>query len=176
MPRVEMSENDMYFLIRGANYYILFWSGVSIVLILPLARAETAETGRHYTPSSSSECSALNLVVRTEIEKDSLHDVLQLQAKTGNANKNMCNNGALLNCLMHCISCPWIIKRRSARNMLLELLDYGTLLSGNGGDRVLKWLRGKTRELLQREAYWQRKYENMNWTWYGGHVLTYGVV
>lgn len=62
-----MSNNGMDRLSRIVNYLFFFWEGVGIRLIPSLFMTTV---GRHFTPSNPSNFLALEVIVRTKMEKD----------------------------------------------------------------------------------------------------------
>lgn len=100
---------------------------VGIVAISSLMAAAR----RHYTQSTFSSCSALELVVRTEIEKDPYHNVWLSEEKREEAVNNLSVNQALQSRLEQCISETCSTNKYAVQDMLLELLGYAILLSRN---------------------------------------------
>lgn len=108
--------------------------------------------GRHHTSSNTSDCLALEVIFRTEIEKDPWHDVLPLEERGKEVVRNMCNNRALRNRVRQCISEPWSKRKRASRDMLFKMLGYGILLSRNGVAIGINGVeRGKEVAFVQRQ-------------------------
>lgn len=111
-----------------------------MVLLPPL---KMTPAGRHYTLSNVSLCWALEVPFQTAVEKDPHHDKLHSDKGSEEVVKNIFNVRALLNFLRQGIPDTCSTRKRAARDILFELLAYGTLLERNSVMRGKSYLSGR---------------------------------
>lgn len=95
-----------------------------------------AATGSPNMPPDPSDCSAMENVVRTEIEKDSWHDVLPSQEGVEEVTEDICDNCTLQTCQKKCHS-DTFCTRNVLHAPLVQAAGLRDSVRQNGAVRVI---------------------------------------
>lgn len=110
---------------QESKQFTLVWDGVGIMPRPPLIM-EAAQGELHSVTSLQLFTTGSNFLI--EIEKDLWLDVLPSKEQREEMVKNLCDHCTLRNLLEQCTSHSFSAVKPAARDMLFELLGYGTLL------------------------------------------------